>query len=282
MRDGRSPSATPTSLTRLAQVVVAVRDVSRAAADWTTHMRVSATEVREDARRGRRWVEIGVGGSSFALWEPTQASDPVGRFLTERGEGVFGLRFEVNDLEDARRRLRDSGTPVTEVSDPNTIWIDRAHMNGVSIGVSQDSDAAPQAPSPLRAFLYVFIVVPSRDHAAQEWERRLGLRGSEYRDLPDRGMRRMRFSMGPDNAWLGLAEPLGEHSDQRRFLERHSQGVYMVGVRVDDPPAMAAGMAAAGASIIGDVHGLGALFVHPKTTHGVLLRLASRTGVHSL
>ena len=74
--------------------------------------------------------------------------------------------------------------------------------------------------------------------------------------------------------WLALVEPLGEHSYQRKFLAEHPEGVYMISVKVDDPKATAKDMQARGAQIVGHPDGDGPLYVHPKTTHGLLLGLS--------
>jgi 4-hydroxyphenylpyruvate dioxygenase-like putative hemolysin len=88
-------------------------------------------------------------------------------------------------------------------------------------------------------------------------------------------MRRSQFDVAGGALWVAIVEPLGEHSYQRRFLAEHAEGIYMVAVAVEDPVAAARAMRDAGAEIVGELDGGGPVYVHPRTTHGVLLGLTA-------
>ena len=67
-----------------------------------------------------------------------------------------------------------------------------------------------------------------------------------------------------------------------RFLERHGEGLHHVCIYVDDIEQRLAEMKAAGMRLIDEKPRLGALgnriaFVHPESSHGVLIELEERT-----
>jgi hypothetical protein len=66
---------------------------------------------------GARRVRFGfshVSSAALELIEPTDPDTPEARYLTRWGPGPFGIRFEVDSLDIARGRLRESATPYAE------------------------------------------------------------------------------------------------------------------------------------------------------------------------
>ncbi len=76
-----------------------------------------------------------------------------------------------------------------------------------------------------------------------------------------------------DGTEIELAQPFDANSAVGRGLERKGEGMYMLSVAVDDVPAAATQMKANGVQLIenGDT-----VFVHPRATKGVLLRLSPK------
>jgi catechol 2,3-dioxygenase-like lactoylglutathione lyase family enzyme len=241
-----------TVLLRMSHVAVAVRDVERAASDWQKYLGATPRSVGPGRSR------IDVGDAFFELHE-------------RNGDGVFGLGFDVEDLDRVVAHLRAAGATFTEGE--RSVCVDPRHTHGVRLELRAADGHDPGAASRFEAFKYVVVAVHHRDAAARDWERFVGLEGSRYKDIPKLGMRRMQFDVR-SGMWLALVEPLGEHSHQRRFLAEHPEGVYMVSVRVRDPAQTARELRSRGATIIGDLDGDGPLYVHPRTTHGVLLGLS--------
>ncbi|NLN82810.1 MAG: methylmalonyl-CoA epimerase [Firmicutes bacterium] len=52
---------------------------------------------------------LAVGESKVELLEPTSEDSPIAKTIEKRGEGVAHVAFEVDDIEAALKKLKDSG-----------------------------------------------------------------------------------------------------------------------------------------------------------------------------
>ena len=80
---------------------------------------------------------------------------------------------------------------------------------------------------------------------------------------------------------LELLEPLGDASTVGKFIEKRGEGVHHICFEVDDIGAALADFAAQGAKLIDEKPRPGAgghlvAFVHPSSTHGVLVELKQK------
>jgi len=85
------------------------------------------------------------------------------------------------------------------------------------------------------------------------------------------------------NAHLQLLEPTDDESTVARFIEKRGEGLHHIAVRVPDIEAAMKRLKDAGAELIDAEPRIGGgghrvAFVHPKTTHGLLIELVERTG----
>ena len=84
---------------------------------------------------------LGNGTDEFIeLLEPTDDNLGVARFLKSRGEGVYLVAFDVEDLAESVRQVRANGGRVAGVSegedpgpDTNVVWVHPATTKGVFI-----------------------------------------------------------------------------------------------------------------------------------------------------
>lgn len=81
---------------------------------------------------------------------------------------------------------------------------------------------------------------------------------------------------------LELVEPTSEHGSVARFLASRGEGVHHVALRVPDLRQSLERAAAAGLAVVPPAPRSGArgsqvAFLHPKTTHGVLIELVEHT-----
>ncbi len=126
---------------------------------------------------------------------------------------------------------------------------------------------------------HVGIAVRSLEEAAARFGGLLGLeRGARY-DLPELGVRALFLPVGEGN--LELLEPLGAGSTVQSFLEKRGEGMHHVCFEVEDIEESLAAFAAQGARLIDEKPRPGAgghlvAFVHPKSTHGVLVELKQK------
>jgi LAO/AO transport system kinase len=137
-------------------------------------------------------------------------------------------------------------------------------------------------PDPARAepkIHHVGIAVRSLEEAAARFGDLLGLgRGASY-DLPEFGVKALFLTVGDAN--LELLEPLGARSTVASFLEKRGEGMHHVCFEVEDIEQSLADLKARGARLIDEKPRPGAgghlvAFVHPKSTHGVLVELKQK------
>ncbi len=124
---------------RIDHVVVATADLADAAAKWERNLALRVQErVSRPLGSGFDVARLPVGDAFIELVQPV---DEKGRFaeqFKERGEGLFSISIEVDDLDGAVGYLRGKGA---RVSDPEPgIWpgsrvarVSQASTHGVSL-----------------------------------------------------------------------------------------------------------------------------------------------------
>lgn len=131
-------------LKRLDHVVVAVRELEEAARAWERNLGLKAGRVLEAAGSGVRLARLPVGNALLELAQPLAPDHPLAAFMDDRGEGMFSLAIEVDDLEAAVAELRGRGV---QVSDPEPgVWegtrlahVSRESAHGVAIQLIERS-----------------------------------------------------------------------------------------------------------------------------------------------
>lgn len=86
------------------------------------------------------------------------------------------------------------------------------------------------------------------------------------------------------NAHLQLVEASDDESTVARFINRRGEGLHHIAFRVDDIDAVLESLRREGAEVIDEEPRIGSgghrvAFVHPKTTHGLLIELVERRSV---
>ena len=104
-----------TRLKRLDHVAVAVRELEEAAQAWERNLGLKAERVFQPAASNVRLARVPAGNAFVELAQPLTPDHRLAAFMDERGEGLFSLCIEVDDLEAAVAELRGRGV---EVSDP--------------------------------------------------------------------------------------------------------------------------------------------------------------------
>ena len=135
-------------LRKLASVCIAVNDVQEAVDLYCKMFDLQLMKpVYESREYGFRSAWVGNGQDAFIeLLEPTDPSSAVGRFLESRGEGVYLVEFDVDDLGEAVSHVRANGGRVTGIPEgedpgPEThgVWVHPATTRGVFIGIHPPS-----------------------------------------------------------------------------------------------------------------------------------------------
>ncbi len=123
---------------------------------------------------------------------------------------------------------------------------------------------------------HVAIAVPSIAAALPLFELLTGGSGSPIESVDGDGVR-IAF-VGEGEGRLELVEPASATSSVARFLDRRGSGLHHIAYRVPDLAAALNELAAAGIRLIdktprAGAHGRRVAFVHPTSTHGVLVEL---------
>ena len=95
-----------------------VRDINKGIDLYTKILGLKARSSDVMQIPGGRAFMIAVGNSGIELIEPTDSEHRVGKFLKEKGEGLFHISCRVADIDAAVKLLREKGI---KVEDPRFI-----------------------------------------------------------------------------------------------------------------------------------------------------------------
>ncbi len=133
----------------------------------------------------------------------------------------------------------------------------------------------------VRRIDHVAIVVRSLDAALAFYRDILGLAPARVIDFPAEGIKLAFLPLGgPEGTALELLEATDPTTGVARFLEKRGEGLHHVCLEVPDIDSALAALRAAGVAVLDTsprrtAEGRG-VFVHPRSTSGVLLELVQR------
>jgi len=131
-----SPVSSVPLAPRIEMIYAAAGDPESAAETFARNFGgVLGTPGRE-AGLDARIAPIGLGTSRLCVLAPAGPASPVAGWLADRGEGLFGLRLEVSDLDGTRRRLQAASIPVEAPASASASWrlrIEPAHAHGLHL-----------------------------------------------------------------------------------------------------------------------------------------------------
>ncbi len=90
-------------------VAIAVKDLDKAIAGFESRFKVVPISREVIEEQGVSEAMIAVGGSHIQLLEPLSPETPVGRFLSQNGEGMHHIAFAVHDIDAALAHLKNTG-----------------------------------------------------------------------------------------------------------------------------------------------------------------------------
>jgi len=120
---------------------------------------------------------------------------------------------------------------------------------------------------------HVVIRVKDIDVAVESY-RKLGMELTQTLETPAIGKQAI-FRM-PNGTFIELVAPLSPESPIGRAIESRGEGVHSVVVTVSDLEQTVADMQENGAQVIQTEELKSHAFVHPKSTHGVLLQVQQK------
>ena len=126
---------------------------------------------------------------------------------------------------------------------------------------------------------HIGIAVSNLQESLSFWETSLGIELHGLEEVTEQHVRTAFLPIGGTE--IELLEPTSPDSTIAKFIEKRGEGLHHIAIRVDDIEAALAELKAKGVQLIdetprGGAGGARIAFVHPKSTHGVLLELCER------
>ena len=123
---------------------------------------------------------------------------------------------------------------------------------------------------------HIGIAVKSLEEAIPFWEKQLGLKCYAIEEVKEQKVRTAFFKIG--HSKIELLESTDPDGPIGKFIEKKGEGIQHLAIAVKDLPANLDELAANGVQLIDKTprkgaEGLNIAFLHPKSTHGVLLEL---------
>lgn len=125
----------------------------------------------------------------------------------------------------------------------------------------------------LAAFDHLVVRVGDIDEGIATYRDALGLTLDRTDESEALGIKQAFFNL-PDGGFIEVVAPISAESAVGQALDKRGEGIHTVAFAVDDLDAACAKLKAGGARLIGE--GGAQVFVHPKSTHGVLLQLSAK------
>ena len=123
---------------------------------------------------------------------------------------------------------------------------------------------------------HIGIAVKSLTEALNVYEQGVGLKVAGYDEVDADGVRVAMLDIGESR--IELLEPTRPDSPIEKFMSKRGEGLHHIAVRVDNIEEALDRLKTAGARLIDSVprrgaHNTRVAFIHPSSTHGVLLEL---------
>lgn len=98
--------------TRIDHIAVVVKDLEVAVATYQHNFDLEKVAGGEVPSLGIANAFLQIGDARIEMVTPTSATGPVAEFLEQRGEGMYLLSLEVEDLDEAVAHLQGTGARV--------------------------------------------------------------------------------------------------------------------------------------------------------------------------
>lgn len=243
-------SGTSFPLVEFQQVTIAVADMASAGKDWIEKLGWRPYHAREDH------IEFHLDGAVIKLR------------AAEEGEpsGVCRVDVGAADFELVREHLSSVGTMI-EVTDDGVV-VEPAATNGVQLVLHRvRPDGRPTASSQWRRINHLVVAVRDDEQAKHGWAELFGTWPVQKSDTGE-----IAHHVPVGRAWFGLTAADSYAGALAKFVERRGEGVYAIGIIVNDRPGTITDLTKRGAELIAAGS---QTFVHPRTTHGVLLDIVA-------
>ena len=114
------------------EISVVVRDLEAAIARYTDLFGLTVHKRGESKEFGFKNAILPLGAGHIELMEPTDPDKPVGKFLARKGEGVYLIGFESDDIPAAVKHLKGRNARVDDRR-ADIAWVHPAESNGLFV-----------------------------------------------------------------------------------------------------------------------------------------------------
>jgi methylmalonyl-CoA/ethylmalonyl-CoA epimerase len=123
---------------------------------------------------------------------------------------------------------------------------------------------------------HIGIAVKSLSEAIKIYEDAIGLQVSGYDQVDEQGVRVAMLNIGESR--IELLEPTGPDSPIEKFMRKRGEGIHHIAVTVENIEKALERLKASGIRLVDNeprkgAHNTRVAFIHPSSTHGVLLEL---------
>ena len=127
---------------------------------------------------------------------------------------------------------------------------------------------------------HIAVAVHSMDEALATFRELYGVTPERTEEIASDKITEAMLRVG--DTYLQLLEPTDPESTVAKFLEKRGPGLHHIAIAVDDLEDALAHLKSKGAELLDETPRIGGgghrvAFVHPKTTHGILIELIERS-----
>ena len=126
----------------------------------------------------------------------------------------------------------------------------------------------------LTGFDHLVVRVSDFEEGVATYRDGLGLTLDRTAESEALGIKQAFFNL-PNGGFIEVVAPTDPQGAVGRALESRGEGIHTMALEVDDLDATVASLKEAGIRLIGE--GGPQVFVHPKSTHGILLQLSAKS-----
>jgi methylmalonyl-CoA/ethylmalonyl-CoA epimerase len=133
----------------------------------------------------------------------------------------------------------------------------------------------------IKKFDHVGIVIKDTEEVVSLFSNLFGFRITEPRTFPEEGFRSTLISK--EEVTLELIEPIGSEGIMQKFVEKHGGGLHHISIQVDDLEGEIKRLKTQGVKFVNEEPSRVSetskiVFIHPRSTNGLLIELIHRTG----
>jgi methylmalonyl-CoA/ethylmalonyl-CoA epimerase len=133
----------------------------------------------------------------------------------------------------------------------------------------------------IRKFDHVGIVIKNTEEVASLFSNLFGFKITEPRTFLEEGFRSTLISK--EEVTLELIEPIGSEGIIQKFVEKHGGGLHHISIQVDDLEGEIKRLKTQGVKFVNEEPSRVSetskiVFIHPRSTTGLLIELIQRTG----